>query len=91
MLTGTLKRSVKTAKNINLNIRVKSLKILDDLDYGIFDGESIKEFKKTSKEFERKEFIKYRIPKGESYMDIIQRIDPIIYEIEKSKYPIIVV
>ena len=28
---------------------------------------------------------------GESYVDLIQRLEPIIFEIERSKHPIIIV
>jgi len=35
--------------------------------------------------------LKYRYPRGESYLDLIQRIEPIIYEIERSKDPVIII
>lgn len=38
-----------------------------------------------------KDKLRYRYPRGESYLDIIQRIEPIIYEIERSKEPIVIV
>jgi broad specificity phosphatase PhoE len=33
----------------------------------------------------------YRYPMGESYIDLIERIEPVIFEIERSRIPIIVV
>ena len=35
--------------------------------------------------------LKYRYPMGESYIDLIERIEPIIFEIERSRHPVIVV
>ena len=33
----------------------------------------------------------YRYPRGESYSDLISRIEPIIFEIERSPNPVIIV
>lgn len=33
----------------------------------------------------------YRYPRGESYLDLISRIEPILYEIERSKEPVVVI
>lgn len=33
----------------------------------------------------------YRYPMGESYIDLIERIEPVIFEIERSRHPVIVV
>ena len=33
----------------------------------------------------------YRYPMGESYVDLIERIEPVIFEIERSRHPVIVV
>jgi hypothetical protein len=30
-------------------------------------------------------FVKLRYPRGESYLDLISRIEPIIFEIERSR------
>ena len=35
--------------------------------------------------------LRYRYPQGESYMDVIQRLEPIIIEIERQKTPILVI
>jgi broad specificity phosphatase PhoE len=35
--------------------------------------------------------LSYRYPMGESYIDLIQRLEPIIFEIERSRHPIIIV
>lgn len=33
----------------------------------------------------------YRYPQGESYLDVIDRLEPVIFEIERAKGPILVV
>ena len=33
----------------------------------------------------------YRYPRGESYLDLISRIEPIIFEIERSRVTVIVI
>jgi len=35
--------------------------------------------------------LNYRYPRGESYMDLISRIEPVLYEIERSVDPVIVI
>lgn len=35
--------------------------------------------------------LRYRYPQGESYMDVIQRLEPIIIELERQKNPILVI
>ena len=42
----------------------------------------------TGSYFEKK-LIRY--PRGESYLDLISRVEPIIFEIERSRSPVIVV
>ena len=34
---------------------------------------------------------KYRYPHGESYIDVIQRLEPVLFEIERQKTPILIV
>jgi broad specificity phosphatase PhoE len=33
----------------------------------------------------------YRYPRGESYQDVIQRLDPVIIEIERTRKPVLVI
>ena len=33
----------------------------------------------------------YRYPQGESYRDVIQRLEPVIFELERSRTPLLVV
>jgi len=48
---------------------------------------------KYSKEFKdrKADKLKYRFPRGESYLDVIHRLEPLIFEIERAKDPVIVI
>lgn len=94
ILTSTLKRAVKTAEAIDLGAKVFSLKMLDELDAGICDGLIYEEIsEKHPKEWKARisDKLKYRFPMGESYIDLINRVEPIIFAIERSKEHVIVV
>ena len=58
------------------------------------DGITYEEFEKNHPidfKLRAENKLKYRYPMGESYIDIIERIEPIIFEIERSRHPVIVV
>jgi len=94
ILTSTLKRAVHTASMIEIGVKPVYLKSLDELNAGTCDGMTYEEiatrFPIEVKE-RKSDKLNYRYPRGESYLDVIQRIEPIIFEIERSKQPVIVV
>ena len=95
LFTSTLVRAKHTAGEIKLpGIQPISLKILDEISAGILDSMTYNEIKKSyPMDYQERDNdkLRYRYPRGESYLDLIQRIEPIIYEIERSKGPIIIV
>jgi len=94
ILTSTMKRTILTAKAIEIGAKPISLKALDELDAGVCDGELYDEVcQKFPEEWRLRanDKLKYRYPRGESYLDLIHRVEPIIFAIEKSKDPVIVV
>jgi broad specificity phosphatase PhoE len=73
-MTSTLKRCIDTVKHINIPVEPINLKFLDELNAGIADGLSIEEFKnKYPEEYEerKRDKLRYRYPRGESYVDLI--------------------
>jgi len=40
---------------------------------------------------EKKDKLRYRYPRGESYMDVIARLEPVIFELERVRGPVLVV
>lgn len=95
LFTSTLIRAKHTAGEIKLpNVQPLSLKILDEINAGILDSLTYSEIKKSHPiDYEERDNdkLRYRYPRGESYLDLIQRIEPIIFEIERSKGPVIIV
>ena len=93
IFTSTLKRAMTTANEIDIG-KPYYLKILDEINTGLCDGmtyeeiEEIYPFESKERSFDK---LRYRYPRGESYMDVIQRIEPIIYEIERTRVPVIVI
>lgn len=96
---STLKRTIETSKIVQENTNnlfkdVYSKKILDEIDSGLRDGVSYKYIETNfPEEFEErnKDKLNYRYPRGESYMDVIRRIEPMIFEIERSRIPTVVI
>jgi 6-phosphofructo-2-kinase/fructose-2,6-biphosphatase 2/6-phosphofructo-2-kinase/fructose-2,6-biphosphatase 4 len=50
----------------------------------VFGNTSVRKLRNENK-------LHYRYPMGESYIDLIERIEPVIFEIERSRHPVIVV
>jgi len=94
IFTSTMKRAVNTAKALELNGKPVCLKLLDELSAGDCDGMTYNEIAEKYPivtEGRKADKLKYRYPRGESYLDVINRIEPIIFEIERTKDPVIVV
>ena len=91
---SSMKRAIQTAENlIDISIPI-IMKSLDEINTGLRDGFSYEEIKKNyPEEYEErnKDKLNYRYPRGESYMDVIQRIEPMIYELERKRGPVIIV
>lgn len=52
---------------------------MDGLTYEEFENQYPKAFQKR-----KEQKLIFRYPRGESYLDLINRIEPIIFEIERS-------
>jgi len=94
MFCSTLQRTIKTAGAIDVGLKATRLKMLDEIHSGSFDGMTYSEISKlypNDAQERAADKLRYRYPNGESYVDVIQRIEPVIFAIEKSKEPIIIV
>jgi hypothetical protein len=70
------------------------LKALDEIDAGICDGMTYEEIKKKMPEeyaARNANKLRYKYPQGESYIDVMQRLEPVLFELERSKAPVLVV
>ena len=84
--TSTLKRTIMTAAP--LPYPKVQWKALDEIQAGIFDGmtyNQIKEAMPEEHEARSNDKLRYRYPSGESYMDVIQRLEPVVIEAERDR------
>jgi len=77
-----------------LQFRQKPRRNLDELYAGTCDGMTYKEIEDTfPDEFQRRQADKlsYRYPRGESYMDVTLRLEPLAQEMERIREPLLIV
>ncbi|MFI5309044.1 MAG: 6-phosphofructo-2-kinase/fructose-2,6-bisphosphatase [Polyangiales bacterium] len=90
--TSSLQRAVQTGQALKRTVR--GWRALDEIDAGVCDGlsyEQIKERMPEEYEARRNDKFHYRYPRGESYQDVIQRLDPVIIELERVRRPVLVI
>ncbi|KAJ8261759.1 hypothetical protein GJAV_G00158080 [Gymnothorax javanicus] len=84
--TSQLRSSIQTAEA--LSVPYEQWKALNELDAGICEGMTYDEVKeKFPEEFALRDQDKYyyRYPAGESYQDLVQRVEPVIMELERRE------
>ncbi|CAK70097.1 unnamed protein product (macronuclear) [Paramecium tetraurelia] len=94
--TSTMRRAIHTSDVVasKLDIQPLQLKTLDEINVGICDGMTYTEIaQKFPSDFQERKINKlgYRYPRGESYLDLISRIEPVIFEIERSRQPVMII
>ncbi|XP_051188204.1 6-phosphofructo-2-kinase/fructose-2,6-bisphosphatase isoform X4 [Lolium perenne] len=98
--TSTLQRTILTATPIFGFPKIQ-WRALDEINSGVCDGMTYEEIKKIMpEEYEsrKKDKLRYRYPRGESYLDVIQRLrnliqrlEPVIIELERQRAPVVVI
>ncbi|KAL3530910.1 hypothetical protein ACH5RR_010232 [Cinchona calisaya] len=91
--TSTLQRTILTANPI-VGFPKIQWRALDEINAGVCDGMTYEEIKKNMpEEYEsrKKDKLRYRYPRGESYLDVIQRLEPVIIELERQRAPVVVI
>jgi len=104
--TSSLKRTKETASRIRhdvvheadggqwITMRPRQWRALDELHAGIYDGMTYKEIEEAAPEefaLRKEDKMAYRYPRGESYFDVIQRLDSIVQELERMRDPVLIV
>ena len=90
--TSTLRRAVDTASPVSG--RPITWRALDEIDAGVCDGMTYDEIRErfpevhSARSFDK---FRYRYPLGESYHDVIQRLEPVIVELERQRSPVLVI
>ncbi len=90
--TSTLERTRQTAERLGLPS--ESWRALDEIDAGICDGMTYGEIEeKLPAEWAARnaDKLRYRYPRGESYLDVIARLDPLIADLERTREPLLIV
>lgn len=91
--TSTMKRAIQTAEPVTCNV-VKRWRELEEISVGICDGLTYEEVERHfPEEFQsrQQDKLRYRYPQGESYEDVIGRLEPIIQGLEEQPAPTLVV
>ena len=89
--TSSLRRAVQTAAPLGRT--PWAWRALDEIDGGICDSMShaqIQEHLPEEYAARKRNKFTYRYPRGESYQDIILRLDPVIIELERTRKPVLV-
>ncbi len=90
--TSTLRRTWQTAEPVGRE--PLQWRALDEIDAGECDGMTYDEIRRERPdEFRARadDKLRYRYPRGESYADVILRLEPIIVELERQKAPLLVI
>lgn len=80
--------------SLSISAAPRVFRSLDEIFAGEYEGYRYAEIKaKAAKEADLRSLDKlgYRYPRGESYLDIIQRLDPLIQEMEMYREPLLIV
>jgi len=89
--TSTLRRTIQTAEGLPYN--KLQWKALDELDAGVCDGMTYEEIEEEFPEdFRNRDADKfnYRYRGGESYRDVVVRLEPVIMELERQENVLVV-
>ena len=90
--TSTMRRAMSTARH--LGVAPQTWRQLDEIDAGVCDGLTYREIKERLPEeyaARAQDKLRYRYPRGESYVDVIQRLEPVIIELERQRAPVLVI
>ncbi|XP_020677543.1 6-phosphofructo-2-kinase/fructose-2,6-bisphosphatase [Dendrobium catenatum] len=91
--TSTLQRTILTATPI-VGFPKIQWRALEEINAGACDGMTYEEIKRNMPdeyESRQKDKLRYRYPRGESYLDVIQRLEPVIIELERQRAPVVVI
>eukprot|EP00752_Nemacystus_decipiens_P012025 g10660.t1 len=88
-----MRRAAQTARAVKCH-RYTEWQALTELDTGIFNGCSYKEAEREHpEEFAAREMDKlcYRYPEGEGYLDVVNRLDPVVVALEREDRPVMII
>ncbi|XXQ30417.1 6-phosphofructo-2-kinase domain-containing protein [Plasmodiophora brassicae] len=92
--TSCLQRTIDTAALIDVPAPMRRLSCLQEIDAGVFAGmtyEQIRAVDPAAFAARKKDKLGYRYPSGESYADVIERIDQVVLDVELADHPVLIV
>jgi len=93
--TSTLIRTLQTAKYLDVQRQVTSFSALNEINAGLCEGMTYQQIEENMpEEFDarNKDKIMYRYPQGgESYLDLIKRLKPLIIELERQTETVLII
>ena len=90
--TSTLRRTIATAAP--LQRATTRFKALDEIDAGLCEGMTYAEIAERMPEEwagRQADKFRYRYPRGESYQDVITRLEPMILGLERERTPVLLI
>lgn len=89
--TSHLKRTIQTAEA--LGVQYEQWKALNEIDAGVCEELTYEEIQENFPEefaMRDQEKYRYRYPKGESYEDLVHRLEPVIMELERQENVLVI-
>ncbi|KAI1229700.1 hypothetical protein IHE44_0010882, partial [Lamprotornis superbus] len=89
--TSHMKRTIETAEA--LGVPYEQWKALNEIDAGVCEEmtyEEIQEHYPKELALRDQDKYRYRYPKGESYEDLVQRLEPVIMELERQENVLVI-
>uniref|UniRef100_A0A665VFX6 6-phosphofructo-2-kinase/fructose-2,6-bisphosphatase 4-like n=2 Tax=Echeneis naucrates TaxID=173247 RepID=A0A665VFX6_ECHNA len=89
--TSQMKRTIQTAEA--LSVPYEQWKVLNEIDAGVCEEmmyEEIQENYPLEFALRDQDKYRYRYPKGESYEDLVQRLEPVIMELERQENVLVI-
>lgn len=88
-----MRSAIETSKRLKMRKYVE-FRSLREIEAGVCDGltyEQIKVRFPLEYRARQNDKLRYRYPRGESYFDVITRLEPLIFEVERQKEPLLIV
>uniref|UniRef100_UPI001659C768 6-phosphofructo-2-kinase/fructose-2, 6-bisphosphatase 1-like n=1 Tax=Halichoerus grypus TaxID=9711 RepID=UPI001659C768 len=89
--TSHMKRTIQTAEA--LGVPYEQWKALNEIDAGVCEEMTYEEIQEHYPEefaLRDQDKYRYRYPKGESYEDLVQRLEPVIMELERQENVLVI-
>ena len=93
-----MRRARETASSIKrasaCNVNIAEWRSLRDIEVGVCDSLTYDQIKiRFPEEYQTRaeDKLRYRYPRGESYLDLLNRLEPVIFEMERNTAPLVIV